>query len=214
MIIIDNREKFKKDIKKNILEINPKINIEYGTLKLGDYEIRTKYAKVLVERKAISDIAIPKNAGVFLERNDRVLLEAKYKQYIVIIENDNTHIKRDGRFFVKRSGVNKYFPGIFINTLWDMISREEERGIIFINTDGLKETAAYLAYLHEKSSKRQVYKGLRLDIVVDDLILSLPGVGIKKLEKLSEKFGSNEEILKNCDKWMNEKQRKYINESR
>ena len=214
MIIIDTREKFGKDIKKYILEINPKINIKSDALKLGDYEIRTKYAKILVERKAISDIAIPKNAGIFIKRNDRVLLEGKYNKYVVIIENDKTHIKRDGRFYVKRSGTNKFFPGIFVNSFWDIISREEERGIVVINTDGLKETALYLAHLHEKSSKRQVYKGLALDICVEDVMLSLPGIGIKRLEKLKHEYGNNVEILKNLDKWINKKQEKYLNENR
>jgi len=167
-MIVDKRE-----IQSGIPRILDEFGVEYqiGILEFGDYLIEGKY---VIERKTLSDLINSiKSARIFRQLDG---ITSMPEQPVLLVEGDWSEIDhRDIRF----------------EALAGFLLMVQEAGIKVLFTRSKVHTALALkAMISHEPSSAIVVKPRKIH--VDDpriaVLCGLPGVGLKKAEKLLERF--------------------------
>ena len=178
-IIIDHREK-SSGIPELLTQDN-RWNIEYASLKIGDYLINSQ---VCVERKTANDFVLSLIQNRMFSQCKK-MAQSIYKKLILIEGNpyDSDHDIHDNaiRGALLSISVSWQIPVIYTK------SKEETIALLLMASQQiLRQTQPYIMY--QRTPKR-------LDARQLHFLQGLPGVGRKTSQLLIEKFGTIKQVL-------------------
>lgn len=196
VIIVDTREHLIPQIQDLLVTkiVGPDVpQFQFKCLPLADYLLENNGHNILIERKSITDFC-----GSYRELKPRLakMRKCEFERIGLLIEG--TYTVANGRVFVREG--SELVDRMSYKTMSNFLTHQEELGTRLYHTMNLEETIWRIIHIHNYLTKLdEPVPSFKAGSVMEWLS-EIPGVGMKSLQEMKEKYPTPLEALMNLPK--------------